>query len=148
MVVSELRIGNLIQLNPNIDWCPSTDDLTVKVESVHKDGINGLSYCGGGMFWESPDKYVGIPLTEEWMLKSGFDKFEGYDFDPKHLKLVPVYIKDGHHIMLSGGKYWYAVLEYDGGTSESYQPVIEIDFVHQLQNLFHSLNREEILIKT
>lgn len=68
------------------------------------------------------DKGMGfklIPLTEEWLVK-----------------LWPEY-KD-YGIKNNGDSVWF---EY---TSERY---IEINHVHQLQNLYHSLTGEELTIK-
>jgi len=136
---SELRIGNLV--------CP--DDISV-VTAIRNNGFIDIEtiaspeddYCTKVIEDIKP-----IPLSEEWLLKFGFDKFEGYDFETKHLKLVPVYIKDDVPIMLSGGQYWYVIRQYDGGTSDPYEAQIEIHTVHQLQNLYTSLVGEELTIK-
>ncbi len=140
MTKSELRLGSL--------YCFIQDE---SGDGFDKPGIDTLDVSH---FWTAHEysfdilNYIeGIPLTEDWLLTANFDKFEGYDFDTKHLKLVPIYLKDEVSIMLSGGKYWYVRREYDGGTSEPYEPVTEIDFLHQLQNLFYCLNQDEIIIK-
>jgi hypothetical protein len=129
MKVQELRIGNWVSIIDKESETPYIE------RQVTMHGIPDAQF------------YNPIPLSEEWLLKFGFDKFEDYDFDTKHFKMVPLYIKDDVSIMLSGGKYWYVRREYDGGTSEPYEPVIEVDYVHSLQNLFHALTGSELTIK-
>ena len=64
-----------------------------------------------------------IPLTEEWLLKFGFEK-KSHSF-----VIYPVSIKK------QGVAYFYVPTS------------IHLKYVHQLQNLFHSLTNEELIYK-
>ena len=85
-----------------------------------------------------------IPLTEEWLLKFGFEKIiydceevgygVEYDLKTKHFYLSYC---DDFSISISGRK------EYRGMA-----PNIELfRYVHQLQNLYFSLSGEELTVK-
>jgi len=76
--------------------------------------------------------YKPIPLTEEWLLKLGFERMPtnseyDYKLDDFHLNVDPD---------LENG-YWVDGL----GLMKS------IQYVHQLQNLYKALSNEELTIK-
>lgn len=73
--------------------------------------------------------YEPIPLTEEWLLKFGFDN----KFNKGKISIIP----KGKLGYENGRTYFnsWAILEK--------QP----DYVHQLQNLYFSLTGEELIIK-
>ena len=107
MKASELRIGNFYNQFGNItevDW------------SVLKD----LKDAPIDQLWCKP-----IPLTEEWLLKFGFDKID-FQFIKNGIKLFP--IRD---------------LYYRG----NFPIKSDIKYVHQLQNLYFALTGEELTIK-
>jgi len=68
-----------------------------------------------------------IPLTEEWLLKFGFEKLEGWD-DMYYFQIGDFQI---HEYNVSG-------YEFDD---------FDIKNVHQLQNLYFALTGEELTIK-
>lgn len=65
-----------------------------------------------------------IPLTEEWLVKFGFEKIDEWAFGELELKQY----KNHKHF-----------------TEALY--LIEVNYVHQLQNLYHSLTALELTIK-
>ena len=67
-----------------------------------------------------------IPLTEEWLLKFGFEKLEGWD-DTFFFQLNNIQIAD----------YNVSGYDYDG---------FNIKHIHQLQNLYFALTGEELTI--
>lgn len=77
-----------------------------------------------------------IPLTEEWLLKFGFEKSnnntEFYTFD---LSKLSIHLKSKQYA--------------DGRTYFNSWCIIEkqIEYVHQLQNLYFALTQEELKIK-
>lgn len=133
MKASSLRIGNIVSARHssafNGEWCVEADDIASQEEA----NTYGREYL-------KP-----ILLTEEWLIKFGFQKFEEYDFGIS-LNKVPRFEKGSVSIMLSDGKFWYATRQYDGGTSDPYGPVIEVVYVHRLQNLYFELENEELPI--
>jgi hypothetical protein len=119
----ELRIGNLIKwtlLNGN-------KSKANEVELICKDGINikGVSF----LFKEIEP----IPLTEEWLIKFGFE-----EHTTNHK-----YYKFGCAIFRGLGDSINRFYYHRSGHSKC----IEIKYVHQLQNLYFALTNEELTIK-
>ena len=117
MKATELRLGNWVE-QPNDGVTRVTavlNDLQIKTETGYVD-----KYCRP------------IPLTEEWLLKFGFD----LDIED-----------DG----FQKGKYKVSVSDegclffiYIGYYPEE---IAEFKYVHQLQNLYFALTSEELEIK-
>tara|TARA_R110000772_G_scaffold36098_6_gene86688 strand:+ start:8842 stop:9192 length:351 start_codon:yes stop_codon:yes gene_type:complete len=112
MKASDLRIGNWVNLN-NKDVQVKCRDITV------------LEYWEKKPNEKSTEYFKPIPLTEEWLLKFGFNVKMG-SVSHNHS-----YIKDRIIIknLLRGGFY------YDE---------TNIKHVHQLQNLYHALTQKEL----
>jgi hypothetical protein len=106
MKASELRIGNLVYDNLG-------GTLKIKGISLESD----LSHI-------KP-----IPLTEEWLLKFGFE-WKNFAF------------RDGT-FTVRYQKEFYVYLSVEG-----VRPIqIKLDYVHQLQNLYFALTGEELVVK-
>lgn len=110
MKASELRLGNKIIRNKII--------VTVDEQT----------------FWDFknyPEQYNPIPITEDCLLKFGFEKESSFyifgDVDKKHFEIK----------INNGIKFRH---------STSLQEA-ELKFIHQLQNLFFSLCGEELELK-
>jgi hypothetical protein len=126
MKASELRIGNLTK-----------DQLTGELMSVVGLSDTGdiIGYVINGENYPLPEGWqmVGIPLTEEWLLKFGFvpDKWN-LDFSfPTN--------KD-HVVSKDGENGWY----YGFECYLEHLPAIELKYVHTLQNLYFVLTGEEL----
>jgi hypothetical protein len=132
MEPKELRIGNWIY-----------DDLRRFSEVSNLSALSLESKTSNG--WTTVFKPSGIPLTEDWLNRFGFEKFDSYDFG-REMNLVPRYDLNSVSVQLSENVYWYTRLEYDGGTSEHFEPVIEVHFVHSLQNLYFDLTGTELVL--
>ena len=113
MKANELRIGNLI------NW----------------DTVDSPSYFELKHF-KYLDRIKPIPLTEEWLLKFGFERDGKYDFE---LKVNGIYFR---------------------GMCDDRQPIntsisifnlpdcaIKVKQVHQLQNLYFALTGQELTLK-
>jgi hypothetical protein len=80
--------------------------------------------------------YVPIPLTEEWLLKFGFEE-DNY-----------TYIKGVHQKIFSG------IMKFEFNESLKnwefsigrYNDLTRVEYVHQLQNLYYALTGEELII--
>ena len=114
---NELRVGNLILF----------DDKVVDVTGIAKSGF----YFGKHGFainlleWFQP-----IPLTEEWLLKAGFEKV-GVNYQ-KDWILLWTYLKTGEvHFVLNE-------------PNSNKRHITELKFVHQLQNLYFALEGSEL----
>lgn len=114
MEANELRIGNYFDHNGEVD-------------TVNPNTIAEL--FDADRSWINP-----IPLTEEWMVKFGFEKHKGtisYDKDKLSIYLGETILSEK-----LGRTYFnsWAILEYSP------------KYVHQLQNLYFALTGEELTI--
>lgn len=118
MKTKGLQIGNLIQ------------DKYGNIEIVNQlltigdyiDRVNDEPY---------EDYYSPIPLSEEWLLKMGFEQ-PGHGFNELQLDY-----NDGEIIIDINDRIYI-------GTNEFYVKDVPL---HRLQNIFHSLTGEELTIK-
>ena len=122
MKASELRIGNYVYHEV---W---KNDIPL--------GIFNIANFEAGLESIKP-----IPLTEEWLLRFGFElKEEFYQeglldtFMFHKDNIVDVEFSDNHKKL-----YWY-----DNYSSIYHQDIL---YVHQLQNLYFALTGEELTIK-
>lgn len=125
MKASELRIGNYVD----------GEGKTIIIESINWDGING---CIDRYDEYSIDALKPIPLTEQWLLDFGFRKYGTY-FTRKYGKRVK-YHKVTPKFHKESKNYREPYFVYNPSR-------IEINYVHQLQNLHFSLTGEELTIK-
>lgn len=129
MKAEELRIGNWVILDWTGDKCPYNKEMEITNFSVLKE------------FHEGNRQYSGIPLTEEWLEKFGFED-DGED----HFGIYKRYIYMG----LQGDFYPIEKSKYGtfcGGMELGNINDKSIDFVHHLQNLYFALTGEELTIK-
>lgn len=114
MDLRELRIGNWVYL--------FGDPLQLTKEYLiyffQKDG--------------SPEP---ITLTEEWLLKFGFEEMKNWGYELK--------IDDSKTIAFYANQFW--IIPFEGPTTAYWIP-LDIKYVHQLQNLFTVLTGEELVI--
>lgn len=125
---NELRIGNVIQV---------IDGNIIEVESIdfRQYGINLTESCIP--LYYSSDIY-GIPLTEEILLKCGFEKINRHG---------EIYFLNGDcfelHQFNQYGHFSYTCGDNLKGNFVS----TRIDSLHQLQNLYFALTGKELEIK-
>jgi hypothetical protein len=122
MKANELRIGNLVYHNDKIFQV----DLRTFAE-IHEGNVKLIP------FLMKP-----IPLTEEWLLKFGFEQ-----------KGINIFIL--YKIILYCSKHRY-YFKFPIEPSSIIIPYIEfgatyLSYVHQLQNLYYTLTNEELQIK-
>ena len=127
MKANELRIGNLVY---GIVYNDETDEEThVLCKVLILDSVGETDYPiwvesdSGHEFF---DRFEPIPLTEEWLLKFGFEKTK-YGF----VKMTEIACL----------RIWEEDVTYSGTLIEN------IEHVHQLQNLYFALTGEELTLK-
>lgn len=74
-----------------------------------------------------------IPLTEEWLIKFGFEKDNEYKYFVKEIKTYKEFILD----FSTQSNSWF-LCDTDVDT--------DIKYVHQLQNLYFALTNKELTI--
>jgi hypothetical protein len=77
------------------------------------------------------DYYQPLPLTEEWLIKFGFESFHKRDFKKKGLFITTYFATP------------QTLVDDDFGNKR----VLELKYVHQLQNLYFALTNEELTMK-
>lgn len=140
----ELRIGNYI-------YMPFIDE-NLKVSGIAL-GSNGMTFIqstisGSHNFYELPEKYNPIELTEEWLFKLGFEKSRIYL--GSYIK-TPLGCKRGYGFRFHT-QYPFSKDKFHLFTECSYlEHQIHVSngmkYVHQLQNLYFALTGEELKLK-
>ena len=130
MKATDLRIGNLVTDKWSVGKYP------FKIVSI---GKNICHYFGNQEFSAKYEDLEPIPLTEEWLLKFGFEK-------AKHSHGYDCYIKDGFDFdIVSHGRYWVLAIYTDESCTDSlYFAHGRFEYVHQLQNLYFSITGSEL----
>lgn len=115
MRVEELRIGNCVHFDMNN---PREDN---EPEQGYVDHIITAKDLNDK---ETIERLTPIPLTEEWLLKFGFE----------YNKTLDVFANDTEFIRLKDGIFWFELGSYS----------VPLKYVHQLQNLYWCLFAEEL----
>ena len=120
MDTKELRIGNLIEFNNHIE----------EVALIDHNSITCYRENQGRCV---PSAAIDpIKLTEEWIFKLGFNgNGEKLGCNLYRIRRIGVYKMIGNYPFF-----------VDGAIDD-----IKVDYVHQLQNLYHSLTGKELEIK-
>ena len=132
MQKTDLMIGNYIR---DI-W---SEDGFFKVTELRKDKV-----LYGNCLKAQYKNVRPIPLTEEILLKCGAKKIED---DHVYLMLNDA---STHLILMKVGEYWYPSIEQEAEFSMLDSNIISlerIDSVHELQNLYKVLTKNELDIK-
>lgn len=133
--LSELRIGNYLLYKGNVVYVTS---LSMDIDDEYEDQIG---FCKLG---ETSNEHSAwnrslykdlerISITEEWIIKLGLQVNYGYEF----AKIFNLYID------LTDDKCLVSLEQY----SEGREPLPQIRFVHQLQELFKALIGIELKVK-
>lgn len=125
MKAEELRLGNLIRYGN-----PIHKDLP-----IHKiTGIMAHSFwLDGSVVSSENSNVIGIPLTEEWLLKFGFET-DTITFDKMNFRI-------GHFAGVN------EFIWLPNGSLNSHKYGVILTFAHQLQNLFYALTGQELTLK-
>jgi hypothetical protein len=118
---TEFRIGNLVY---DFNVIHPTEQY-VTVAAIYEVGCTLRN--DRGLYNVPYPKIKGVILTEEWLLKMGFEVNNGY-YNQYRYKDRLIVIRDGKLV--------------DYGTS------VILEYVHQLQNLYFALTGEELTFST
>ena len=123
MKAEELRIGNLV-------YHPLT-------KSNYKINHSNLCDFANGFLFVDP-----IPLTEEWLLKFGFEKV---GIAITSITIAPLNLPCTFNLPNTPFSFCQGKLILTTGTGDF---CVNIEYVHQLQNLYFALTGEELTIKS
>lgn len=145
---NELRIGNIVKgIYICEDYIEKTDtyedktvDVICKVLGLDSTGAYDwpivLEAINKSEFKHQITEYdnvVGIPLTEDILLRCGFKLLkDDEDYE--------IFVLSGFIICMSINGFYSELLDQNGFKSE-------IKYLHQLQNLFYSLTGKELLLQ-
>ena len=116
----ELRIGNFLLFE---------DNSVIEVRGIHPSGKN----IHDGKKWIEVFRLNPISLTEDWLLKFGFE-YEQDGFDGVNKSFITLLRVGGNHSIYQLSIKEIAILTF-------------IESVHQLQNLYFALTGTELTIK-
>lgn len=133
----ELRIGNYIASGKEFTNL-SIIGKVLEIGNVEREFEQVYCECEESFEWFFRDDYCGIPITEEWLIKLGFNEVDPvFNEQIEHAYEIPswgrVCIMDGK---LVSEEYYFL----DGMNAE-------IKYVHQLQNLYFALTSQELTIQ-
>lgn len=131
----ELRIGNKILYGKSVVTVVSIESKNLSEAYKNKSSIT-VQIANGAYISVEDDGYSAIELTEEWLLKFGFEKKAEHNFR------LYVFTRGVIHAYTSGK------VEIEIGNKSGYSfgyPLVY--FVHQLQNLYFALTGSELTIK-
>lgn len=143
----ELRIGNLVTVENDYE---NIQGVQTRIAKCCLLGVNkGV--------WQEYKDIKPIPLTEEWLIKFGFDCFDGGIITSYSIDVTGITMAKSEVISLTPNNdrngYWYVYFR-QGDTKErelfhTHDLVLlqrKLEYVHQLQNLFFALTGKELTI--
>jgi hypothetical protein len=122
MKANELRIGNLVSQNGFFGYVYSIESALPRQEQRFSDK-DLVTLFDNGITTMTIDEIKPIPLTEEWLVKFGFNEFE------KNYRTF--FVNNKFKIEMSN-------------TGNIYYNKLWIPYVHTLQNLYFSLTGVEL----
>jgi hypothetical protein len=136
MKANELRIGNLVKL---------LDGTVFTISSIEQKGFTVQNK--EETTWIEAEEFEPIPLTEEWLLKFGFEKIitdtedaYGIDYNLEVPDICYISYSDDFSCAIYGSEY---ASKNSIGAVPNWN---SIKYVHGLQNLYFALTGEELTI--
>ncbi len=131
MKASELRVGNLVM-----------DGHDVEV----------VNYRMIEMLVKNQAEFDFIPLTEKWLLKFGFEKYQfmnGFFIKTKFGHLMIQFYKDEIHLFFTDVTSDSIGMKFNGRNFiRNKKSFTDCKYIHQLQNLYFALTGEELTFKS
>jgi len=140
---NELRIGNLLQCRMRLDG----PMVTIKLTGVNDSYGGWISWtaegcCPAPFVALSNHGYEGIPLTEEWLVKLGFEKADE-EYAPGEGWYEIQAVRHNLQIALLDTHNLVAIRD-EHDTTVLFRKILIAQYVHQLQNLYFALTGEEL----
>ena len=149
MIKNELRIGNFVfrkwwnphPTDPSYCFDPN-EVVAVGIDKIH------VRLKSKEILKQPSENISPIPLSEEWLLKLGFEKEK-----QGALHIFKIAHKTEHHCMyyevsLFGKKASMSINHnISGEPRSSYAFAWDIEYVHQMQNVFFAATKQELIVK-
>tara|TARA_R110001592_G_C13189769_1_gene752260 strand:- start:4365 stop:4826 length:462 start_codon:yes stop_codon:yes gene_type:complete len=139
MEVEELRIGNLVTTVKGTKHFGKP----LKVEFITNNNCYDLDAPLDSINGYNINEVIPIPLTEEWLIRLGFEKSKGnfsIDFNLGYLELE-------YHVIMDLWEF-NIVNVGDAWDEPVSMPLKSPQHVHQLQNLYFALTGEDFILNT
>jgi hypothetical protein len=130
MKATELRIGNLVDLGNRIAKIIEIAHLACVVVDLEETQDTMEDY----------ERVKGIPLTQEWLLKFGFEKVNS-----ELTNIAPLNLPCTFNLPNTPFSFCQGKLILKTGTGDF---CVNTEYVHQLQNLYFALTSEELTLKS
>ena len=135
---NELKKHNLVYFeNINVGVRPSEREL-IELKYFTSNKCIGQDFDCALLHEVDFKQIAPIPLTEEWLVKFGFE-LNGEDY------IIPNFIFEIRKKLKSHSDVF--VLFHDSNDMDEIMESVEISHIHQLQNLYFALTNEELKIK-
>jgi hypothetical protein len=121
---NELRTGNKLKIG----------DIVVTVDEICSDGLETPEE---GFLSYSHPQLLGLPITEEWLLKFGFEFWKGSNAFCLQINATVILSFDIDGLVI------FSECSSDNYYSTSFNP--NIKYVHELQNLYFTLTKTELV---
>lgn len=153
---SELRIGNKIRMGQSqmVNTVFDISDNTRRGKFNYESDNHRLMYSHLMTVEENGNQYKpfeidGVPLTEDWLLKFGFERVMKSEFKTHQM---PYWAKDGVLLFYNESPpfntylacYGEWISDFKGGGEYICTGKRWIEYVHQLQNLYNALTENEL----
>lgn len=146
MKAEELRIGNYIYPGNSVHENEIVTVIGIGTEELRfiSKNILGQEYRAAGTVATSR----GIPITEDWLKNMGFiASQQKVSCDQTELSGGNEYVNNGECVIVNQDKFYFIRDEsensQDGSTYYRYR---QIDYVHQLQNIYFALDGQELIL--
>ncbi len=132
LLPTEVRIGNFVGFENIV--CKVVEITTIGFYVMQENGENYKNT------WADLQP---IPLTEEWLLKFGFEK-------EKRDRFYSYYLNETDENQFSRQRidYWFGDDDFCLCRAGVCFKRVKLQYIHQLQNLYFALTGEELTIKT
>lgn len=125
---SDFRLGNWL-------YDSQSKGFPMQVSAIGKDWVQLDFECNEGDCFENSDKEIyPIPLTEKLFLNMGFKK-------------VPCKFDKNDYTFMKDNVFVSFIYKHTFGISINGSNGLFIDYVHELQNIYHTLTNKELKIE-